>query len=636
MNKKGFTIIELLTVIAILGILVLLAAPRFLGYSEHARLAQIKNDIKVHETFIDSKLILDSKFTESWDEISKSDLESFKNENSIYDKRGLLKSNHQFDSEKYLIIPKKSKGVNVNTKLPGKFILDPDGDVYYQGAGGINKKPSPDTDIPIADVGCFNWEEAESSATVVGYICEDENVSIPAEYNGKPVTDIGMMAFMHLGDFPEEDREMFPPGAGATKAKIKKVVIPDSVINIQDLAFAGGLVNNEPHLESVELGGNVQTIGLMAFIINKIKSLKIPDSVVDIAEEAFAGSFYLEDLQIGSGLTEIKENVFFSAVSLNKIIIPGNIKEIHSGSFANSAVNDITLEEGVEIIRSGAFAGASSFIASRSYCKYLLPSEGKTDSDCNNVDNFWDATDPALIKIWNKKGLKFGNLNLPKSMIKTGEKNIFYDMKFNEVNIENAEALTKNELYGIEAKTVNIYNDLNKINEESFYYTFIDELVIHGNVNHIEYGAFNDSELKRLELKGNVDIIGGYAFSNNNFVNGIKFEGSVNEIQFEAFNSSSISNVTLPEDLTIIEDGAFSENNISSLSIPDSVSIIGAEAFSKNPLNSVSFGIGTGIQTIWSSAFERFDGGSVQVTAPMSKESIIINNNSYINFVQLP
>jgi len=45
-NKKGFTIIELIVVMAIIGILVLLAMPKFMGYTEQARLTQIKSDTK--------------------------------------------------------------------------------------------------------------------------------------------------------------------------------------------------------------------------------------------------------------------------------------------------------------------------------------------------------------------------------------------------------------------------------------------------------------------------------------------------------------------------------------------------------------------------------------------------------------
>ena len=49
-NKKGFTLIELIVVIAVLGILVLLAAPRFLGYTDKAKIAELTNNNKVIET----------------------------------------------------------------------------------------------------------------------------------------------------------------------------------------------------------------------------------------------------------------------------------------------------------------------------------------------------------------------------------------------------------------------------------------------------------------------------------------------------------------------------------------------------------------------------------------------------------
>jgi len=45
-RKKGFTIIELIVVMAIIGVLVLLAMPKFMGYTEKAKLTQIKSDIK--------------------------------------------------------------------------------------------------------------------------------------------------------------------------------------------------------------------------------------------------------------------------------------------------------------------------------------------------------------------------------------------------------------------------------------------------------------------------------------------------------------------------------------------------------------------------------------------------------------
>lgn len=47
LHKKGFTLIELIVVMAIVAILVLLAAPRFLGYTKNANVTAMEQDVKV-------------------------------------------------------------------------------------------------------------------------------------------------------------------------------------------------------------------------------------------------------------------------------------------------------------------------------------------------------------------------------------------------------------------------------------------------------------------------------------------------------------------------------------------------------------------------------------------------------------
>lgn len=106
--RKGFTIIELIVVIAILGILVLLALPKFLGYTEKAKVSQVKSDIVAYEKAIDPKRIDDDKYIKDWEKTDVPTMESLKK--SLFNKKGLINdsNNVSFEGE-YYKIPKDNK-----------------------------------------------------------------------------------------------------------------------------------------------------------------------------------------------------------------------------------------------------------------------------------------------------------------------------------------------------------------------------------------------------------------------------------------------------------------------------------------------------------------------------------------------
>ncbi|HKX51483.1 MAG TPA: prepilin-type N-terminal cleavage/methylation domain-containing protein, partial [Candidatus Binatia bacterium] len=58
-NAKGFSLIELLVVVAIIGLLAAIAIPQFLSYRAHAVDSQMKSDLK------NAALAMDSYFAEN-------------------------------------------------------------------------------------------------------------------------------------------------------------------------------------------------------------------------------------------------------------------------------------------------------------------------------------------------------------------------------------------------------------------------------------------------------------------------------------------------------------------------------------------------------------------------------------------
>lgn len=128
-NKRAFTLIELLVVVAILGILTLLAAPRFLGHIETAKLTHIKHDIKILEGVLSEYLIINKSLPPVWKQITNDNIS-----NQLYSVDGKIE---MLPEGTYKKIDEDFIKKEINTSLNGTFYSDQNATVYYEDGNSL-------------------------------------------------------------------------------------------------------------------------------------------------------------------------------------------------------------------------------------------------------------------------------------------------------------------------------------------------------------------------------------------------------------------------------------------------------------------------------------------------------------------
>lgn len=293
LSKKGFTLVELLVTVLILGLLVLLAAPKLLNYIDEAELARIQHDVKVMENKMTEVISEQEEDYFAFENNSK-DLGTLVLRNQLFEKEGvatsvsmkhLLRGNvfaslvsneiggnlytisdkgvggnaYSLDSVTgYKIVPESYKKT-IGTHLKGTFYVNSLGKVYYEPDKPISSLKQEQALACVA-AETLNYVFDETTGTIVKYNGSLQYITIPGAFlvDGKcvPVKIIGAGAFMN-GNF-------------------SKIKIPQSVKRIEENAF------KDNDLTDVEIPHSVDFIGPGAFSDNKIENLTIKKSSSDI------------------------------------------------------------------------------------------------------------------------------------------------------------------------------------------------------------------------------------------------------------------------------------------------------------------------------------------------------------------
>lgn len=417
-NKRAFTLIELIVTIAVLGVLVLLAAPKLLGYTEKAELTRIQHDTKVMENKMSEVLNQDNDYN-SWN-TNKKDLGMLILKNQLYEKEGLAtrvdnshllkkyiaaKSEDSKSSDElgvggdsipleaddttidtgYKIIPDNFKST-IGTKLDGTFYSNKEGKVYYEP----NKPLSIEKNVVLACVPAedldYEFSIINGKGTITSYNGTLTHLYIPSAFlvDGKcvPVKVIGKGAFKNSNNIPIE-RVVIPGTVTDIEEEafegndLTEVEIPQSVENVGDNAFANNnledgaavIKNNNP--ESVTIGSG--SFGENSGGLDNIVYSPVTDKDLGISFDkstgtitSYTGSGSLGGSSYGgSGSDDYGSNGSGSNIG-QVVIIPSTVvidgeeipvKEIAQGAYQGQGIIYVEFPEGLETIEDYAFAG---------------------------------------------------------------------------------------------------------------------------------------------------------------------------------------------------------------------------------------------------------------------------------------
>ncbi len=227
----------------------------------------------------------------------------------------------------------------------------------------------------------YNLNNEEKTAEVTyGATNYTYSVTIPKTIVSKNVTytvkTIGKSAFsgcysLYSVDIPST---VISIGESAFSGSgLASIIIPSSVTEIKDKAFAScpylleveipynvisignNAFNGCDHLRSVILPMSLISIGGSAFQNCNLTEITIPNSVKEVGSCAFRQCSNLKSFTLSKELTKIPSGMFMHCKSLEKVVIPENIKVIESSAFVYSGVSTLILPATLESIQQDAF-----------------------------------------------------------------------------------------------------------------------------------------------------------------------------------------------------------------------------------------------------------------------------------------
>lgn len=404
----------------------------------------------------------------------------------------------------------------------------------------------------------FETEENESGVTITEYNGNDDNVIIPSEINGKPVTEIAGES-----------------GAFSYKS-IKSVIIPEGVTTISSAAFY-----NCKNLTDIEFPESLTDIYYCVYNNEAkmpfegtpwLEAKRAENPLVIVNNMLIDGRTCSRDVEIPDGVTKICGGVFSGCTTVTSVAIPNSVEKIDRAAFGGcKRLTDIVIPDNVSYIGDYAFEGCTAL-------ENVTFPNNTVEMGQDIFGDFIDSqTTPWLVKKTAEEPMLIINGNLINGQLCTGDVVI-------PDSVKSIAEYAFSYYIGEGVSSVKLPEGITKIPNGLFCNcTLLKSIDIPESVTEIGDCAFQATTfLSSVTIPNGVTRIGKYAFANlSMYLSGLEsvtIPVSVTEIDDYAFDGYAIKSVTLSEGLKRLGSNVFG-GEITELTLPDSLESISTDAF---------------------------------------------------------
>lgn len=282
--------------------------------------------------------------------------------------------------------------------------------------------------------------------------------------------------------------------------------------------------------------------------------------------------YNITEVEIGNGITEIGEAVFYGHSCLTKVTIPSSVTGIGQGAFANCyCLTELNGGTGIVNIEDYAFQSCA-------FTEFTVPRGVKSlDNlvffDCRQLTNYKVASGNTVYRAID--GVLYADSGKTLAMYPAGRTAAAYQLP------DSVGKISDYAMMGAAIQKVVLPGGLKTIGESAFQQAELTELILPDQVNSVgDFTCYECRKLEKVVIGDGLKKLGYQMFEKCSSLKNVDL-GKVTDLDYLAFAyCSSLQSIAIPSGVTIIQNGTFGEcSGLVNVTLPSTVTEIAYQAF---------------------------------------------------------